>query len=381
MIYLDNAATTQIAPEVLDAMRPYLEEEYGNPGSLHPMGQTAARAIIHARQQVAELLDCDPHEIVFTSGGTEGNNSVFAGLRRYLLDEGRTHIIISAVEHDSVRRAAKALEKDGFTVSELGVDSNGRVLVDDLKRLITEDTGLISVMFVNNELGTTNPIKDIVKIIDDTPILLHVDCVQAAGCAPLSLRDVGCDYATVSSHKMHGPKGVGALYIKKNAPFEPLIYGGTEQEYGLRGGTPNVAGIVGFGKACEIADIGHDWLSVSNVKRYFYNKLAEDKVVAENITVNADSLNHVGKVLNLKVNGVDAQSLVLYLASLDVCISAGSACRSHELEPSRTLTAIGLTPDEARSSVRFSFSKYNTQEEIVEAAKLVATAIRDLKGV
>ncbi len=380
MIYLDNAATTKIAPEVLDAMRPYLEDEYGNPGSLHQMGQTAAKAMINARQQVAEFLDCDPHEIVFTSGGTEGNNSVFAGLERYLLNKGRTHIIISAVEHDSVRRAAKVLECDGFTVSELGVDSNGRVLVDDLKWLITSHTGLISVMYVNNELGTMNPIKDIAKAILGTPILLHADCVQAAGSAPLSLRDMKCDYATISSHKMHGPKGVGALYIRKNAPFMPLIYGGAEQEYGLRGGTPNVAGIVGFGRACEIADVGHDWLSISNVKRYFYNKLMENKDIAESIVVNANSLSQVGKVLNLRVNDVDAQALVLYLAGLGVCASAGSACRSHELEPSRTLTAIGLTPDEARSSVRFSFSKYNTQEEIVGAAGLVATAIRDLKG-
>lgn len=383
MIYLDNAATTQVSPTVLDAMRPYLEAEYGNPGSLHELGGHARDAVIHARSQVAGLFGCDPHRIVFTSGGAEGNSSVFAGVRRHLLDSGRTHIIISAIEHDSVRHAAEALIADGFSVSELGVNSMGKVSVDDLKKLITERTGLVSVMSVNNEVGSTNPTWDIGDLLEDTPILFHTDCVQAAGVFGVDTALIKCDYATISSHKIHGPKGVGALYIKKDAPFEPMIHGGTEQECGLRGGTENVPGIVGFGQACEDAVnmLGSDMIHISALKRLFFDELINDRTIKECVSDNADSAHLPGKVLNLKVNGVDAQTLVLYLASMGVCISAGSACRSHELEPSKTLLAIGLTPEEARSSVRFSFSRFNNAAEIAEAAYLTSAAIKDLKGV
>ena len=384
MIYLDNAATTKVASEVFEAMRPYLEDEYGNPGSTHKAGISARDAVIQARSQVAGVFGCDPHRIVFTSGGAEGNSSVFAGVRRYLLDRGRAHIIISATEHDSVRRSAEALIADGFTVSEVGVYENGVVSTDELKRLITKETGLVSVMYVNNEVGSVNPIREIGEMLADTPILFHTDCVQAAGMFEIDVSEMQCDYATISSHKIHGPKGVGALYIKADAPFAPLINGGEEQEFGLRGGTENVPGIVGFGKACEMVEksLGIDTIAVSVMKQSFFEVLTDDLFgIKECIGVNANSVMAPGKVLNLKINGVDAQTLVLYLAGMGVCISAGSACRSHESEPSKTLLAIGLTPDEARSSVRFSFSGRMDARDVVKAAELTAASIKDMREV
>ena len=252
MIYLDSAATTKIAPEVLAAMMPYLTDEYGNAGTLYGLGRSAAEAVQKAREQVATLFGCTPDHVVFTSGGSESNNTVFKGLRHKLTEQGKKHLIVSAIEHDSVLRAAESLTKDGFYITYIKPSSDGRISPKAVEAAIQEDTGLVSVMFTNNETGVTNDINEIGRTCRQNEVLLHTDCVQAAGQYPLSVYKNDVDFASISSHKIHGPKGVGALYIREPSII-PLVCGGSEQEFGLRGGTENVAGIVGLGAAAEIA--------------------------------------------------------------------------------------------------------------------------------
>lgn len=252
MIYLDAAATTQIDRRVLESMMPYLTTQYGNAGTLYKFGRAANEALQSARAQVSRFVGADNGSIIFTSGGSESNNLVFHGAKEYLKRIGRTHVLVSAVEHDSVLRAAESLTKEGFDVGYIPVQGDGSVSLTTLEGLLRPDTGLVSVMYVNNETGTVNPVCDIGSLCMKHGVLFHTDCVQAAGCHPINVVEIGCDFLSVSSHKIHGPKGVGALYVKDMATVAPLIHGGSEQEFGLRGGTENVAGIVGFGRACEI---------------------------------------------------------------------------------------------------------------------------------
>lgn len=382
-IYLDNAATTKISPDVLEVMMPYLKEEYGNAGSLYGMGRRAAEAIQMAREQTALLFGCTAEHVIFTSGGSESNSTVFAGLRKRLLDEGKKHLVISAVEHDSVLKAAQALTKDGFYITRIYPESNGYISRKKVEDAIQDDTGLVSVMFVNNETGAVNDIWRIGQFCRERSVLFHTDCVQAAGLYELPVE--GCaDFASVSSHKIHGPKGVGALYVRdKN--LSPLISGGAEQEFGLRGGTENVAGIVGFGCACEetVRSLQKNTTHISAMRQRFFMTLCrelEEKGIGKNtIHINGPSAITLGKVLNFRIDGVDGETLLLMLDGEKVYASAGSACRSHEAEPSHVLTAMGLTPDEARSSIRVSFSKYNTVKEVEMAAGIFARCIRSLR--
>ncbi len=380
MIYLDNAATTRISPEVLEAMMPYLTEEYGNAGTLYGFGRSAATAVKAAREKVAALFGCTPDHVIFTSGGSESNNTVFKGLRHRLKESGKTHMIVSAIEHDSVLLAADSLTKDGFYTTYIKPGSDGCISPKAVEAAIHEDTGLVSVMFVNNETGVLNDINEIGRICRQNEVLFHTDCVQAAGQYPLTVYKNDVDFASVSSHKIHGPKGVGALFVKdKN--FLPLVCGGAEQEFGLRGGTENVAGIVGFGKAAEMAvsNMHDDMIEVSVMKQKFYMTMIETfrelGLDSGRVHVNGYPVIEPGKTLNLRFDGIDAQTLLLMLDSKGICISAGSACRSHEAEPSHVLVAMGISPDDARSSIRVSFSKYNTTYEAIEAAKAVAACI------
>lgn len=382
-IYLDNAATTKLSVEALEAMMPYLTEEYGNAGSVYGLGRRAAAAVQKAREQTALLFGCTAEHIIFTSGGSEGNNTVFAGLRSRLLESGKKHLIVSAIEHDSVLKAAQSLIKEGFYITYLKPESGGYISPKQVEDAMRDDTGLVSVMFVNNETGTVNDIKEIGQICRAHSVLFHTDCVQAAGQYELHVGNCA-DFASVSSHKIHGPKGVGALYVRdKN--LVPLIFGGTEQEFGLRGGTENVAGIVGFGCACEcvVKNFREDTVHISTMKQRFYmallKELEELHIDKDNIHVNGLSPITPGKVLNIRIDGVDGETLLLMLDAKGVCASAGSACRSHEAEPSHVLTAMGLTRDEARSSIRFSFSKYNTAEEVTDAASIFAHCINALR--
>ena len=384
MIYLDNAATTPIDRRVLESMMPYLTTQYGNAGTLYKFGRAANEAIQNARAQVSRFVGASNGSIIFTSGGSESNNLVFRGVKEYLKRIGRTHVLVSAVEHDSVLRAAESLIKEGFDVGYIPVQGDGSVSLTALEGLLRPDTGLVSVMYVNNETGAVNPVCDIGSLCMKHGVLFHTDCVQAAGCHAIDAVEIGCDFLSVSSHKIHGPKGVGALYVKDVTIITPLIYGGAEQEYGLRGGTENVAGIVGFGRACELsaAQLQEDKTYVSSLKQRFVTELTDalkERGMDGIIHINGGSIMAPGKTVNLRIDGVDNESLILMLDNKEICISAGSACQSHESNPSHVLTAMGLTMEEARSSVRVSFSRMNTMEEIIEAAQTIAGFIGVLR--
>lgn len=385
MVYLDNAATTPLAPEVLDAMMPYLKYSYGNPGSLYSIGREAKKAVEQARSQVAEFLNAQPEQIVFTSGGSEANNTVFAGLYDFLLNEGRTHVITSQIEHDSVIESVKKMcIKHEFDASFIGVNEHGVVNPHTVASAFRENTGLVSVMAVNNETGAENDTQEIAGICREHGVLFHTDCVQAAGTVSLDTEKLGCDFLSISSHKLHGPKGMGALYMRDPDLLSPLICGGSHQEWGKRGGTENVAGIVGFGKACEMLTKrgGGADVHTSMLKQVFYNNLEaefEKRGLSETVHVNGETIIHHGKTLNLRFDGVDAETLILMLDSNGICVSAGSACRSLEQEPSRVLTAMGLSDEQARQSIRVSFSVMNTEREVICAASVVAKCAEMLR--
>lgn len=396
MIYLDNSATTPIHPEVLKAMMPYLKGGYGNAGAVYRIGRESAKAIQKAREQVAQLFNASADQIVFTSGGSEGNNMVFSyGMRCMLEERGKKHVVISQIEHDSVYEAAthmfkpsgKADIKDDFYTQFIYTKSDGTVDVKHLEALLDEDEsiGLVSVMYVNNETGAVNPVNHIGEICRERGVLFHTDCVQAAGCHPIDTNIIGCDFATISGHKIYAPKGIGAIYIKDKTLARSLIYGGANQEFGLRGGTENVAGIVGLGKACDLicSDFGTQRVTVSLLKRLFYGNMIsylKEVNLEDRIHVNGASVGDVGKTLNLRVENIDSETLLLMLDAKGVCISAGSACHSHKSEPSRVLTAMGLSDDEARDSVRISFSSTNTPAEVEEAAAIFSSCIEALAG-
>lgn len=396
MIYLDNSATTPIHPEVLKAMMPYLKGGYGNAGAVYRIGRESAKAIQKAREQVAQLFNASADQIVFTSGGSEGNNMVFSyGMRCMLEERGKKHVVISQIEHDSIYEAAthmfkpsgKADIKDDFYTQFIYTKSDGTVDVKHLEALLDEDEsiGLVSVMYVNNETGAVNPVNHIGEICRERGVLFHTDCVQAAGCHPIDTNIIGCDFATISGHKIYAPKGIGAIYIKDKTLARSLIYGGANQEFGLRGGTENVAGIVGLGKACDLicSDFGTQRVTVSLLKRLFYGNMIsylKEVNLEDRIHVNGASVGDVGKTLNLRVENIDSETLLLMLDAKGVCISAGSACHSHKSEPSRVLTAMGLSDDEARDSVRISFSSTNTPAEVEEAAAIFSSCIEALAG-
>lgn len=396
MIYLDNSATTPIHPEVLKAMMPYLKGGYGNAGAVYRIGRESAKAIQKAREQVAQLFNASADQIVFTSGGSEGNNMVFSyGMRCMLEERGKKHVVISQIEHDSVYEAAthmfkpsgKADIKDDFYTQFIHTKSDGTVDMKHLEALLDEDEsiGLVSVMYVNNETGAVNPVNHIGEICRERGVLFHTDCVQAAGCHPIDTNIIGCDFATISGHKIYVPKGIGAIYIKDKTLARSLIYGGANQEFGLRGGTENVAGIVGLGKACDLicSDFGTQRVTVSLLKRLFYGNMIsylKEVNLEDRIHVNGASVGDVGKTLNLRIENIDSETLLLMLDAKGVCISAGSACHSHKSEPSRVLTAMGLSDDEARDSVRISFSSTNTPAEVEEAAAIFSSCIEALAG-
>lgn len=383
MIYLDNAATTQIDPEVLEAMMPYLTNEYGNPGSLYSCGRRARDAVENARRQVAAFLNAEPEQIIFTSGGTEANNMVFTITKHLLEKTGRKRVAFTAIEHDSVIKAARRMKiKHGFDVTKIPVNSAGSASHMALSDYYINDSmGLISMMFSNNEIGVFNLVHMISEKCHEHGILFHTDCVQAAGYNVIDVKRIGCDFLTISSHKIHGPKGVGALFVKHPRDVEPMILGGANQEFGLRGGTENVAGIVGFGKACEISMRDHFEIVTKIVDlkyefvREFMNRMKTNGLDSR-VSLNGDSYS--GKTINFRVDGIEAETLLLMLDSLGICISSGSACNSRESVPSHVLKAIGLSDEQAASSFRVSFSKMNTEEEVKTVARTIADCINIL---
>lgn len=388
MIYLDNAATTKVLPEVLDAMLPYLTDNYGNAGSLHRLGRDASKAIETARQQVADFLNCQPESIIFTSGGSEANNLAIKGLAPYLLEKRKTGILTSAVEHDSVFSALRDMKRDYYS-GAIPVNRGcicDAVALEDLLRAMSNSrspVGLVSVMYANNITGAINNVEMLASIAHNKGALFHTDCVQAAGFQKLDVQRMGCDFLSLSGHKIHAPKGVGALYVKDRSKLSPLISGGSAQEFGLRGGTENVAGIVGFGKACEIAR-NYRIRNRSRIEqcRKEFAKVLYDEFQQRNMLdiLKFNAYEQRGKIVNFRVDSVDAQALLLLLDVNGVCVSAGSACQSRESKANRTLLAIGLTEEQARQSVRVSFSECNTVDEVRVAARRVVECVQTIQG-
>lgn len=363
-IYLDNAATTPMDPAVLEGMLPYFREHFGNPSSRgHRLGWLAESAVSRARKSVANALGASEREIVFTAGASESNNLALFGAAYQYYPKGR-HIITTRVEHKSVVEPLRQLEREGFRISWLPVDAEGRVSAEDIRRAIEPETILVSVMTANNELGTVNPIAEIAKICREYKVLFHTDAAQAFGKIPLSVQSLQVDLLTLSGHKIYGPKGVGALYVRRRAPrvnLKPLIFGGG-QERGLRSGTSNVPGIVGLGVASELAQarLTLDAEHISGLRDRFFFGLKE--ALGDALKLNGPTSRRLPGHLNLRIEGISAEALMLGLK--EMALSSGSACLSSEGEPSVVLHEIGLKPEEAAESFRIVFGRENTDEEV-----------------
>jgi cysteine desulfurase len=360
------------------------DDSYGNPGSIHIAADDPKNTVQHARECVARFLNGHMSDIVFTSGGSEGNSLIICGVIPYLRAAGKTEIIVSAAEHDSVLNAAYSAANNGFDVTVLPVNSEGCVEQNVLSGAITDKTGLVSVMYVNNELGGVNDAVSLAEICREKHVLFHTDCVQAAGSIPIDVTQIGCDFATISAHKFHGPKGVGAIYMRRHDVLSPIIFGGSAQEFGLRGGTENVPGIDGMGVACDIAslEMREDMMHIEAIKQRFFTELKFGLSAAgliDGVIVNGPPVIHPGKILNLQFPGVDSETLLLALSNEGICVSSGSACNSHSSLPSHVLLAAGLSESEARSSIRISFSKYNTEHEAVYAGSSIARCVAALR--
>jgi cysteine desulfurase len=360
-IYLDNNATTRVAPEVLDAMLPCYHDVYGNASSVHTFGQEAKGLLDNARQLVADLLGAEPNEIVFTSGGTESDNLAIRGIAEASTRQ-KKHIITTQVEHHAVLHTCQALQKTGIEVTYLPVDGEGRVDPEDVRKAITRDTILISVMHSNNEIGTTQPLNEIGQIALECDVYFHSDVVQAAGKLPLDVADCNADLLSLSGHKFHAPKGIGALYVRKGTRLRPLFFGGAH-ERNRRAGTENVPQIVGLGAAAALAGMGLEdrARSIGELRDYFENEVFHR---IPEIAVNGSRSSRISNTSNLRFEGADSESLVINLDLAGIACSTGSACSSGSIEPSHVLMALGLPMEQAFSSVRFSLSRYTTRDEI-----------------
>ena len=360
-IYLDNSATTKLDEEVLKAMLPYLTENYGNPSSIYKIGRENRKAVEEAREKVAKILNCNPTEIYFTSGGSESDNTAIKGIEKNYKNKGN-HIITSKIEHPAVLETCKQLEKEGFEVSYIGVDENGIINLEELKNAIRPTTTLISIMFANNEIGTIEPIYEIGKIAKENGIYFHTDAVQAIGNIKIDVQALNIDSLSLSAHKFYGPKGIGALYVRKGVLFERLINGG-HQEQSKRAGTENVAGIVGLGKAIELA---YENLEEKNKKikelRDYYVESIKEKIPY--IKINGDMEKRLPGNSNISFRFIEGEGLLLNLDLKGIAASSGSACTSGSLDPSHVLLAIGLPHEIAHGSLRISIGKNNTKEEI-----------------
>lgn len=359
--YFDNAATTKIKEEVLDEMLPYLKEEYGNASSLYTIGRSAKRAIEKARKQVAELINANPEEIYFTSCGSESDNTAIKGIATAYRKKGK-HIITSKIEHPAVLHTCQVLEKQGFRVTYLNVTKDGVIDLEQLKRTISMDTILITIMTANNEIGTIQPIEEIARIAKMYNIVFHTDAVQACGNMNIDVKKMGIDSLSLSGHKINAPKGIGALYVKKGIELEKFINGG-HQEKDKRAGTENVAEIVGLGKAAEIAQrsLEENIEHLKNLKEYYFAQVINN---IKNIKINGSLERRLPGNTNISFIGVDSGSLLLELDKKGICASAGSACSSGKSEPSHVLTSIGLTSELANSALRVTFGTFNNKWEI-----------------
>ena len=365
-VYMDNNATTPLHPEVAEAMKDALSL-YGNPSSMHGPGREADRLIGSAREQVADLINADPSELIFTSGGSEGNNTVLRMALEPQLREkpdlsGRNEVVVSSIEHPSALNAAGYLQSRGVPVRYLGVDGDGKADLEELETIVSEKTFLVSIMHGNNEIGTIQDIKAIAEIVHASGALMHTDAVQSVGKVPVDVKDLDVDYLSLSGHKLYGPKGVGALYVKKKAPYLPLIYGG-HQEEGRRAGTYNTLGIIGLGKAAELAAESLDSLAERLWKLREKLKKGLTETVPD-IRVNAHRTDCLPGTLDVSFLGAEGESILLYLDFEGIAVSTGSACATGSLEPSHVLLAIGLDAEYAHGSIRFSLGRENSEEDV-----------------
>lgn len=376
-VYADNAATTQMSDSVLKAMMPLLTDIYGNPSSLHSVGQIAKEHLEAARETVAECIGADPKEIYFTSGGSEADNQAIRSAAYIGARKGKKHIISSKFEHHAVLHTLDALKKEGFTVTLLDVYSNGIVKPEDVANAITEETCLVTIMTANNEIGTIQPIAEIGKICKEKGVLFHTDAVQAVGHIPVNVKDMNCDMLSVSAHKFHGPKGVGFLYARKGILLTNIIYGGA-QERNKRAGTENMASIVGMATAIKDAT---DHLQENAEKvTAMRNRLIDGLKGIERSRINGDLEHHLPGTLNMCFEGIEGESLLLRLDLKGVSASSGSACTSGSLDPSHVLLAIGLPHEIAHGSMRLSFSDDNTEEDIDYILEIVPEIVSYLRS-
>jgi cysteine desulfurase len=385
-IYLDNNATTPLDPAVIEEMLPFLTKYYGNPSSGYGFAAKARKAVDVARQQLAALLGCEPPEIVFTSGGTESNNAVIASAlacsaaaaaKAGQFEPRGRHVVASAVEHSAVLRPCQDLDKRGCHVTFLGVDRHGKIDLAELEAAIRPETALVSMMWANNETGVLFPVEKIAELCRQKGVLFHTDAVQAIGKIPIRLRDTAINFLSLSAHKFHGPKGVGALYVNRRTLFSPLVAGGG-QENGRRGGTENVASIVGLGKAAELAGkyLADGKCSVRSMRDRFEKAILESLSAA---SVNGAGAERIPNTSSLSFEGIESSSALLLLDRNAICCSAGSACRTGSQEASHVLRAMNPNGDGARRSLRFSFGRFNTEAEIDRAIEVVPKVIQKLR--
>ncbi len=374
-IYFDNNATTRLSPEALEAMQPYLTELYGNPSSIHSFGSQVARIIQEAREHVAALLGAaDPIEVIFTSCGTEGDNAAIRGILESR--PGKGHIVTTQVEHPAIQGLCQHLEKKGYRVTWLGVDEEGMLDLDELRDSLSDDTALVSVMSANNETGVIFPVEAVGEIVKSRGIPFHVDAVQIAGKIPLKLKNSPIDLLTISGHKFHGPKGIGALYVRRGITFHPLIIGG-HQERNRRSGTENVTGIVGMGKAAELAlrDLGKDQERIRSMR----DRL-EQSLLAAGCRVNGHRQKRLPNTLNVSFEFIEGEAILVLLDEYGICASTGSACTAGSVEPSHVLRAMRVPPNWLQGAVRFSLSRYNTEKEIDFVNEKVPGIVQRLQG-
>ncbi len=372
-VYLDNNATTPVLPEVLEAMRPFYEEQFGNASSIHHYGQQTRAAVERAREQVAELLGCRAAEVVFTSGGTEADNLAIFGVV-----QSGDHVITSTIEHHAVLNSCKRLEQMGCEVTYVPVDGRGLADPADVRRALRPKTKLVTIMAANNETGVLQPVEEVGRIAAEADVWFHTDAVQAAGKAPLDVKRIGCDLLSISGHKIHAPQGIGALYVRKGTLLQPLLYGG-RHERSRRAGTENVPGIVGLGKAAEIARRGFE---AGEPERLGALRDRIEQAVLDSmemVGVNGAGAPRVPTTASIYFDCIEGEAFVIAMDLKGVAVSTGAACSSGAIEPSHVLTAMGLSPDRARASIRFSLGKQNTADDVDYALSVLPETVAHLR--
>lgn len=376
MIYLDNAASTQVHDEVFQEMLPYFKEQYGNPSSIHRYGRLASKAIETARKRIADLINAKQNEILLTSGGTESNNTALFGVMR---QNKAKQLITSHIEHDAILEPCRRLEKEGFDVIYLPVDNYGMVDIEKLRHSITKETALVSIMFANNEVGTIQPIKEISQICKQHNVLFHTDAIQAIGKIPIDVKDIGIDLLSISSHKINGPKGIGALYVRDGTALDPFILGGG-QENGMRSGTENVANIVGFGRACHLAKehLDKNAAHMKSLRDYLTSRIVGE---ISHVSVNGNVESKTPNNAHFTFLGVNGEDLIIKLDEHGIAASTGSACSVKTQKASHVLMAMGFSHEQITGSLRITVGLYNTISEMDQTVDILKKVVQELRSV